>query len=112
MFDVSRLKFKHVTAVYTGGNIWLFYGEVNGAYFLCDDDGCVQILTESPEDFDESLFWEWQKAHMIAELDGTDRTTFCDKLADRLLRNVSGDNHGGISDDEIRAYKNYWRLPL
>lgn len=107
-------KLKSVTAVYTGGNIWLFYGELaNGEYFFTDDEGDVLILNESPANLDESLFVEWQDAHKVRELlDESERVAFCDRLADRLLRHNKADDLGGITDREIKAYKNYWRQPF
>ena len=106
--------FKNVNAVYTGGGIWLFHGQLtSGEHFLTDDEGDVLILNESPADFDESLFVEWQDAHKVRELlDESERVTFCDRLADRLLRHNKTDDLGGITDREIKAYKNYWRKPM
>lgn len=105
--------FKYVNAVYTGGNIWLFYGQLNNQeYFLTDDNGCTLILDESPENFDESLEVEWQETHTKRELLDDERVTFCNALADRLLRHHSIDDFGGITDDEIKAYKNYWPMPM
>lgn len=119
MFDLFKengISFKNANAVYTGGNIWLFYGTISGQqkdlYFLTDDNGSVLILDESPEDFDESLYIEWQNAHKIIELENQARVLFCDKLARRLLSHNKADDLGGIMDDEIKAYQKYWRLPL
>lgn len=105
--------FKIVNAVYTGGNIWLFYGDLNSQdYFLTDDDGNTLILDASPENFDESLEVEWQNAHKVKELFDNERIRFCNALADRFLRHNSIDDFGGITDDEIRAYKKHWALPM
>lgn len=105
--------FKSVVAAYTGGGIWLFYGELkDGNYFLVNNDGFVLILDESPANFDESLYEGWQQAHLVEELTEEKRVTFCDNLADRLLRRVDGDDFGGLSDSDIKEYKKYWRLPL
>lgn len=110
---MKRYSFRNVNAVYTGGGIWLFYGELStGEHFLTDDYGFTLILDESPADFDESLYEEWQHRHTIKELVDSQRVTFCDKLANRLLRHNKADNLGGIADYEIRRYKEYWRLPM
>ena len=105
-------QFKNVNAVYTGGGIWLFYGQYGKDYFLAGDEGDVTLLDSDPSDLDESLYAEWQEKHLIAYLDGEERVTFCDKLAERLLRQVSGDHRGGITDEEIKHYKSFWRLPM
>ena len=105
--------FLSANAVYTGGNIWLFYGQLKTEeYFLTDDYGDTLILNESPANFDESLYTDWQEAHKIKELFDDERISFCDSLADRLLQHDSNDDLGGICDDEIKAYKKYWPLPM
>lgn len=105
------MKITKASAVYTGGNIWLFHGELDdGTYFLTDDNGCTQILDEDPSDFDESLYWEWQEEHLVRDLDDEEeRVDFCNKLLDKLL---DDGNRGGMSEDEIRAYRKYFAEPL
>lgn len=112
----SGYRIKKASAVYTGGSIWLFYGEVGSDYgkhyFLTDDDGCTLILDEDPVDFDKSLWAEWQEEHKVEELCGDARIAFCDMLSDRLLRHNKADDLGGMTDDEIKAYKKWWRIPI
>jgi hypothetical protein len=100
----ERYKIKSVEAVYTGGGVYLFYGALtNGAYFLTDDYGCTQILNESPEDFDESLYEEWQNAHLIEELTGARRERFVLNMLNTLERSKPAN----ISELQIKAYKKY-----
>lgn len=109
------MKIAKANAVYTGGNIWLFYGELDdGTYFLTDDNGCTQILSEDPSDFDESLYWEWQQAHLIRDLeDEKERVEFCNKLCDKLLDIEYGNPaRGGIFDSEIEEYRQFFAEPL
>lgn len=103
---------KEASAVYTGGNIWLFYGKTaDDKYFLADDNGCVLVLDESPEDFDESLYEDWQNAHKVEELSGARRRAFCRGLCDRLLK--EDENHrGGITDTEIEAYRKWFMIEI
>ena len=94
-----------VEAVYTGGNIWIFYGKlVSGNYFLTDDNGCTLILNANPgDDFEEACFQEWQDRHKIMELDATEETLFIHRMMNVLRDNPTG----GISIREIDAYENY-----
>ena len=95
-------------AVYTGGNIWLFYGKlVNGDYFLTDDDGWTRILNADPSDLEESTFEEWQQEHLVEDLSGSKRTLFCDKLLDWLLTHP--DYRGGMTEVEIVSYRSYFK---
>lgn len=104
------MRIKNVHAVYTGGGIWLFYGEMtDGKFFLTDDDGNTLILNDSPEDFDESLYPDWQEKHLFKELRGETRVRFCLNMLKWLSKPGRDDYRGGISDQEIRHYESYMR---
>ena len=96
---------ENVEAVYTGGNIWLFAGRLaDGNYFLTDDNGATLILDADPlEDFEEACYEEWQMAHRVEELEGEDRDDFNIRMLDALRAAPTG----GITEDEIDAYKAY-----
>jgi hypothetical protein len=102
--------FEKVTAVYTGGGIWLFYGKLKtGEYFLTDDYGYTMILDTSPENLDESLYNEWQEQHFVRVV-GThaEERAFLHSLIDRLGRKNPADDDGGITDDELDRYREDW----
>lgn len=105
------MKITKANAVYTGGNIWLFYGELeDGNFFLTDDNGCTEILDTDPSDLDESLYYEWQQEHLVKELDDeSKRIDFCNNLCDKLIED--GDK-GGMTDDEIEHYRKFFAEPL
>lgn len=62
---------KAVEAVYTGGGIWVFVGELlDGSFFMHDDNYATEILSEYPDpEKEEVWFWEWQQPRIIRELD-------------------------------------------
>lgn len=102
---MANNKIKNATAVYTGGGIWLFYGELeSGLHFLTDDNGSTLLLDESAENMDESLYEEWQTAHQVEELEEEEAVRFIDSLLDYLSRLPQNDR-GGISDTEIDRYR-------
>lgn len=106
---MSKSTIKNAYAVYTGGNIWLFYGELqDGNYFLTDDFGATRILNADPADLDESLYEDWQQEHLVKDLDGGDRTDFCEDLID-WLKNADEENRGGITDSELDGYRSYFK---
>jgi len=101
--------FKTISAVYTGGGIWLFYGQLNNQeYFLTDDNGCTIVLDESPENLDISLYDKWQEKHFIRWIEGKENQDFLHSMITRLKRRISADNHGGITDIELDNYKKMW----
>lgn len=97
-------------AMYTGGNIWVFYGKLlDGNYFITDDNGWTQVLNANPdEDLDEAFFYEWQQEHLVRELEGEKRTEFLSQMLDWLLENP--DYRGGMSEAEVEAYRQYFRI--
>jgi len=100
---------KEAFAVYTGGNIWLFYGQLkNGNYFLTDDYGATRILNADPSDLDESTYEEWQQEHLVKDLTGKELLEFDDALLDWLIT-APQKNRGGITDQEIEYYRNYFK---
>ena len=103
------MKIKEAWAVYTGGNIWLFYGTLDdGNYFLTDDNGWTLILNANPgDDFEEACFYEWQEEHLVKELLHEERMKFCDKLLDYIYENP--DHDGGMDEQEIEVYRNWFR---
>ena len=103
------MKIKEANAEYTGGNIWLFYGELtDGNFFLTDDYGWTLILNANPSNFDESTYVEWQQEHLVKELEGNDRLEFCNQLLNWLSKHI--DNCNGMTDSEIEAYRNYFKI--
>lgn len=105
------MKIAEAFAMYTGENIWLFYGRLeDGNYFLTDDYGSTEALTADPGfDWDESLMWEWQEEHMIKTLSGDERLAFADSLVDWLKTHDDNDHRGGMTDAELEAYREYFR---
>lgn len=109
---MEKTIFKKVNAVYTGGGIWLFYGETNHGYFLTDDNGATRFLSADPSNLDDSLYNEWQEEHLIKDLENPERLAFCDALINRLLRNNPADDKGGITNEELTRYKEFFKAPL
>lgn len=102
---------KDVKAVYTGGNIWLFYGTLDdGTYYLVDDYGSVRITDAPWDDLDTSLDVEWQEDHLVRDIENdSERTEFCNEMLD-ALKTASKEDQGGFT--EFDAYKTYFAEPL
>ena len=104
-----KFNIQKTNAVYTGGNIWLFYGKLtDGNYFLTDDDGNTRILDSDPSDFDVTTYPEWQEEHLVTDLLGDERKRFCDSLCD-YLQKASQKERGWMSDIELDGYRQYFR---
>ena len=99
----------NVEAVYTGGGIWLFCGEVSdGNWFFTDDFGCTLILDTNPDtDWDNCCYDTWQKAHLVKELKGKERIDFANKLINMLYK-----TNCDMTNVEIERYKKEWNSYL
>ena len=109
------MKITEVKAVYTGGNVWLFFGRLdNGNSFIVDDDGWVGIFDEDSEaatDYEYDNWCEWCDKHMIKELeDKKEREQFCMDMLDRLEQYEYGsDNNGGFTQGLIEGYRKWFK---
>ena len=71
--------FRSITPIYTGGGIYVLYGELtDGTYFMADASFYdVRIMTEDPlEDWDESGYPEWQEARLVRDLEPNEALGF------------------------------------
>ena len=103
-------EFNRVNAVYTGGNIWLFYGSfTNGYYFLTGDMGDTVILTHSPSNFDVSLYDDWIEANKVKDLEGDELKGFLSAL---LWFTENGDafHDGGFTSYDLEVFKKWWEV--
>lgn len=90
------------TAIYTGGNIYLFYGKLrNGNYYIATSDFDVRIVSQNPLEYDKYDFFvsdnvEWQEQYLVEDLSENDARLFCKDLIKRII--TIGCNFSGISN--------------
>ena len=104
---MSKTRITKAEAIYTGGNIWIFYGELaDGNYFLCDDNGWARFLSEDPRiDFEESCYEDWQEERLVRDLEGRERELFCWEMIDWLKAHP--EDRGGMTELEMESYRTY-----
>lgn len=94
-------------AFHTGGNIWMFYGNLNtGHYFLTDDEGTTMFLDADPgNDIEGCGYGSWQRAHLVKWPDKAETAEFCKGML-TLLKSYNGNDErrGGIFNSELEAY--------
>ena len=61
------MKIRKANAEYTGGGIYVYWGQLeDGKYFLADDDGEMMLTETDPEScWEDVWYWEWQCEHGI-----------------------------------------------
>ena len=102
---------KDCTAVYTGGGIWLFYGALDdGTFYLVDDNGSPRITDAPWDDFDTTLYEDWQMEHLVRDIEDEDeRIIFCKEMLG-VLEKEDDEHKGGFTD--FYHYKEWFALPF
>lgn len=109
-------RFEKVVPIYTGGNIYCFFGEVDGVYFIaCDSMYDVTLVNETPFNEDGTVnedvwFAEWQEDHLVRYLDcETEGLVFFKQMLTWILAQkeyIEGGNYNnGDMEDELRDVK-------
>lgn len=66
--NMDHMRIKTATADYTGGGIYIYYGQfANGEYFLTDDETDYAMVLDAnvATNYDDAFTNEWQAAHTI-----------------------------------------------
>lgn len=101
---MENLKIKTATACYTGGNIYIYYGQLeSGLYFRTFDDSDTIYICNSDTEAEEAEYSEFYDAHTVEELTGEDFRTFWNTMLSHILS--KGAAHGrwlNYSSDELK----------
>lgn len=74
------------TAIYSCGNIYLYYAELADGNWILGDGDFFAIVNENPlkdqDTFDDSCYYEWQQEHLVKEIAETYeiKSVLCDIL--------------------------------
>lgn len=89
---------KTATACYTGGGIYIYYGQLeNGLYFQADDECEAINICDADTGNEEAQYLEWQELHTVEELTEDSYRAFWNAM---LLHVING----GLSHDEWQNY--------
>lgn len=93
-----KYNFLRVEPEYTGGNIYCFIGELaDGTFFVADDCGYdVRLLNGNvfEADWNEEVFdYDWQEAHLVADLSPTKSLEFFIDLLTWVINNKPEGNY-------------------
>lgn len=90
---------KNAVAEYTGGGIYIYYGELeNGLFFrACDDWESIEICNADTST-EEADYYEFYKEHTIESLGGSEYELFWNNLLMWIIHNAP---NGNYSADEL-----------
>ena len=98
-------KIKTATAVYTGGGIYIFYGQLeNGLNFRVGDEEEPVYICDSDTESEEADYWEFYEEHTVEELREEDFKTFYNAMLTHILN--GGATHGrwsNFSPNELKT---------
>jgi hypothetical protein len=102
---MKNYEIKTATADYTGGGIYIFYGQLeNGLYFrTCDDWESIAICTE-PTDTEEADYQEFFDDYMTEEITGSTYENLFSRVLWWILTFKPEGNYNS-SDLEKRIYQ-------
>lgn len=73
--SIDELKIKRATAIYTGGNIYAYYAELENGNWILGGEDFFTIVNSNPLSKDleteygrESDYYEWQIAHLVENI--------------------------------------------
>ena len=103
---MNNYKIKNATAEYTGGGIYIYYGELeNGLFFrACDDWESFISICDSDTSVDAADYGEFYHEHEIDELQNYEAEVFFNNIIEWIATNEPGGNYN-INELESRTYK-------
>lgn len=96
---------KTATACYTGGGIYIYYGQLeSGLYFRAVDDWGVIWICNADTEAEEADYSEFYEAHTVEEITGEDFKTFWNAMLMHIINGCAA--HGkwlNFSRDELES---------
>ena len=98
-------KIRTATACYTGGNIYIYYGQLeSGLYFRAVDDWDVVWICDADTEAEEADYSEFYEAHTVEEITGENFKPFWNAMLTHIIN--EGEAHGkwlNYSRDELES---------
>ena len=108
----SNVDFVKVEPIYTGGNIYVFRGELSdGTWFIADDSYYdVRIVNADvfgpDESFEDCWYADWQEEHLVRDLDEKEKRQFFKEMINWILENEPEGNYSSGDMENILYYIN------
>lgn len=103
------LNILRATAIYSGGNIYLYYAELEDKNWLMGDDYSFIVVDTNPlknaETFEESSYPEWQQEHLIEEISNDNHQEILNQIINVILKGELVKGWGNYSKTELKSRK-------
>lgn len=95
---------KNATAQYTGGGIYIYYGELdNGLWFRTADEDMYISICDSDTSVDEADYPEWYEEHEVKDVQGCDYENLFNDIILWIMHNAPTGNYQ-VDELEKRMY--------
>lgn len=100
---MKNYKIKTASAVYTGGGIYIYYGELeSGLYFRTCDEWESVCICNSDTEAEEADYSEFFEAHTVEELTGDDFAAFWNLMLSHIIdRKATHGKWSNYDPDEL-----------
>ena len=94
------------TAVYSGGNIYLYYAELENKQWIMGNDEWLIVVDTSPiideQTFEDSGYCEWQEEHLIKYIPERHFQKVLNKILKAIFDGKSIEEYDNFSMDELQ----------
>ena len=98
---------KKATAIYTGGNIYIYYAELdNGNWLLGDDDWFIVVDTSplaNEKTFEDSQYYEWQEEHLVKQIPEAEYQGILNNVLDTIFKGETIKEYDNFSVGELES---------
>lgn len=100
-----KREIKNATAIYTGGNLYIYYGQLtDGNWFRATDDWEGIEICDSDTSVEEADYNEFYEEHAFESLGGEEYKTFWNEMLLWIIHNAPEGNYQ-VDDLERRIIK-------
>lgn len=98
-------KITRATAVYSGGNIYLYYAEMENKQWIMGNDEWLIVVNADPlvdeETFDNSCYYEWQEEHLVQQISDEQYQNILNEILETIFDGKTIKEYDNFSMDEL-----------
>lgn len=99
-------KITKATAVYSGGNIYLYYAELENKQWIMGNDDWLIVVDSNPiandETFENSGYYEWQEEHLVKQIPEKDYQKVLNNILDTIFNGKSIEEYDNFSIGDLQ----------
>ena len=93
------------TAVYSGGNIYLYYAEMENKQWIMGNDDWLIVVNANPiaddETFENSGYCEWQEEHLVKQIPNEQYQDVLNKILETIFKGKTIVDYDNFSMGEL-----------